>query len=226
MQLSKYQWILFDADETLFHFDAYAGLKLMFSKYNVEFSQDDFAQYQTVNKPLWVDYQDGKIDAKTLQTTRFHTWAEKLSVCPQTLNSDFLLAMVDICQPLPGAKALVDALKDKVNLGIITNGFTELQSLRLQKSGMQSSFSQVIISEQVGKAKPDKAIFEHAFERMGQPNKQQVLMIGDSLSSDILGGLNYGIDTCWLNQHGVIADKITPHFQVSSLIELHQRLLG
>ncbi|KJG84508.1 hypothetical protein RN24_17845, partial [Yersinia pestis subsp. microtus bv. Ulegeica] len=67
----KYQWILFDADETLFHFDAYQGLKLMFSRFNVEFSAQDFDHYQLVNKPLWVDYQDGKISATQLQNTRF-----------------------------------------------------------------------------------------------------------------------------------------------------------
>lgn len=150
----------------------------------------------------------------------------KLTVQPEQLNHGFLTAMADICEPLPGARALIDALVGKVNLGIITNGFTQLQQIRLQKTGMETAFSQVIISEQVGKAKPDKAIFDHAFERMGHPEKHQVLMVGDTLQSDILGGINAGIDTCWLNSAGVIADShIQPHYQVGSLNELHQRLL-
>ena len=225
MHISKYQWILFDADETLFHFDAFAGLKLLFSKYNIAFNQSDFDHYQKVNKPLWVEYQNGTINAHTLQTQRFVEWGTKLAVNPEQLNHDFLMTMADICEPLPGAKVLIDALVGKVNLGIITNGFTQLQQARLQKTGMDSAFSQVIISEQVGKAKPDKAIFEHAFERMGQPKKNQVLMVGDTLQSDILGGINAGVDTCWLNANGLENDgDIQPHYQVSSLTELHQRL--
>lgn len=224
--VDKYKWILFDADETLFHFDAFAGLKLMFSRFNVEFSLDDFAAYQQVNKPLWVDYQNGLINAAHLQHMRFTHWANKLSVTPQHLNSEFLAAMGDICQPLPGARALVDSLSGKVNLGIITNGFTELQSIRLSRTGFQDAFSPVVISEQLGKAKPDVAIFNYALSLMGEPEKHQVLMVGDNLHSDILGGINAGIDTCWLNHHGVeVSDDISPSYQVSNLAELQQLLL-
>ncbi|GGB44489.1 pyrimidine 5'-nucleotidase [Shewanella inventionis] len=224
--LSKYKWILFDADETLFHFDAFSGLKLMFSRFDIDFNTDDFDRYQQVNKPLWVDYQNGVITAAHLQHTRFNEWAHKLSVTPQELNSHFLTAMADICQPLPGARELVDSLIGRVNLGIITNGFTELQSVRLSKTGFEHAFSPVVISEQIGKAKPDIAIFNHAFSLMGEPEKHQVLMVGDNLHSDILGGNKAGIDTCWLNHHGeAVSDDIAPSYQVKTLTELHQLLL-
>ena len=68
----KYSWVLFDADETLFRFDAFQGLKLMFSRFNVDFTDQDYAEYQAVNQPLWVDYQDGRINAQQLQITRIH----------------------------------------------------------------------------------------------------------------------------------------------------------
>lgn len=74
----KYDWILFDADETLFHFDAFKGMQLMFARKGVEFTEQDFHQYQEVNKPLWVDYQNGDITAAQLKHTRFAGWAEKL----------------------------------------------------------------------------------------------------------------------------------------------------
>ncbi|MGX9461107.1 pyrimidine 5'-nucleotidase [Shewanella sp. A14] len=224
--LNKYQWILFDADETLFHFDAFAGLKLMFSRFDVDFNIDDFTVYQQVNKPLWVDYQKGLISATHLQHTRFTHWANKLSVTPQHLNSLFLTAMADICEPLPGARTLINSLSGKVNLGIITNGFTELQSVRLSRTGFQDAFDPVVISEQLGKAKPDVAIFDHAFSLMGMPEKQHVLMVGDTLHSDILGGINAGVDTCWLNHHGEpVTDDILPSYQVRNLTELHQLLM-
>jgi 5'-nucleotidase len=222
-----YKWILFDADDTLFSFDAYAGLKQMFSHFSLDFSLDDFAFYQTINKPLWVDYQDGRISAKELQNNRFIPWAEKLKVETSTLNSAFLTAMADICKPLPGARELVDALNGKANLGIITNGFTELQQVRLARTGFSGHFSPVVISEQIGQAKPHLSIFEHAFSLMGNPDKSEILMVGDNLHSDILGGINAGIDTCWLNHHGAQpSNGITPHYQVATLTELKDLLVG
>ncbi|WP_028775081.1 pyrimidine 5'-nucleotidase [Shewanella waksmanii] len=223
----KYQWILFDADETLFHFDAYQGLKLMFSRFKVDFTPSDFSHYQQVNLPLWVDYQNGAITAQQLQHTRFKEWAEKLQVTTQTLNSAFLQAMADICALLPGAQSLIDALRDKVSMGIITNGFTELQTVRLARTGLLDAFSPVVISEEVGVAKPDVAIFQHALNLMDNPDPQHVLMVGDNPHSDILGGLNAGFDTCWLNTAGAARpEDITPHYEVKSLTELQQRLFS
>ncbi|GIU19832.1 dUMP phosphatase [Shewanella colwelliana] len=221
----KYQWILFDADETLFHFDAFKGLRLMFSRFGVDFTREDFDIYQTVNLPLWVDYQDGKISAAHLQVTRFQAWAEKLKVSAQQLNDAFLTAMADICTLLPGAEELVNALHGKVNMGIITNGFTALQTIRLQRTGLLHAFCPVVISEEVGVAKPDLAIFEHALSQMNHPAREHVLMVGDNPHSDIQGGLNAGFDTCWLNHNNQLTPEgIMPHYQVSSLVELQQLL--
>ncbi|MEZ9232871.1 pyrimidine 5'-nucleotidase [Vibrio amylolyticus] len=223
----KYDWILFDADETLFHFDAFKGMQLMFSRKGVDFTEQDFDVYQQVNKPLWVDYQNGDITAHQLKHTRFESWAERLNTTTAELNSAFLEAMADICTLLPGAKELMDSLSGKAKLGIITNGFTELQAIRLDRTGMTEYFEQVVISEEVGIAKPDQGIFAHALERMNQPCKSKVLMVGDNLHSDILGGLNFGIETCWLNPNGAEAHaEIQPHYTVSSLSQLQSVLLG
>ncbi|MDF2152567.1 pyrimidine 5'-nucleotidase [Vibrio sp. CAU 1672] len=223
----KYDWILFDADETLFHFDAFKGLQLMFSRKGVDFTEQDFAHYQTVNKPLWVDYQEGRVSAEDLKHRRFTEWAERLDTTTSELNSAFLDAMADICSLLPGAKELVDALQGKARMGIITNGFTELQAVRLERTGMTDYFDHVVISEQVGVAKPDLGIFSYALEQMGNPCKSRVLMVGDNLHSDILGGNNFGIETCWLNAHGARGDEaIAPSYTVNSLSELHAILVA
>lgn len=223
----KYDWILFDADETLFHFDAFKGMQLMFERKGVIFDEIDFAKYQEVNKPLWVDYQNGVVNAADLKHIRFQAWAEKLQTTTADLNSAFLEAMADICTPLPGAKELLEALTGKAKLGIITNGFTELQAIRLQRTGMTDYFEHVIISEEVGIAKPDNGIFAHALEKMGNPCKSKVLMVGDNPHSDILGGLKFGIETCWLNTVGHSdIDGIEPHYNVRSLHELKEILIA
>lgn len=217
----KYDWIFFDADETLFHFDAFKGMQLMFSRKGIDFTEQDFATYQEVNQPLWVDYQNGTITAAQLKHTRFDSWAQKLGTTSAELNRAFLEAMADICSVLPGAKELMESLTGKAQVGIITNGFTDLQAIRLARTGMDQYVKHVVISEEVGTAKPDVAIFEHALERVGNPCKTRVLMVGDNLHSDILGGINFGIETCWLNPQGASAtDNIQPHYTVKSLLEL------
>ncbi|MFY8273954.1 pyrimidine 5'-nucleotidase [Pseudoalteromonas sp. SSDWG2] len=222
----RYPWILFDADETLFHFDALAGLQALFNTLGVNFTDADYHEFQRVNKPLWVQYQNNEISAKHLQEQRFMLWAERLDIAPSTLNLKFMEAMANICQPLPGAIELLNSLRGRAKLGIITNGFTELQRARLQKTGLKDTFEWLVISEQVGYAKPHMAVFEHAFELMGNPPKEHILMVGDTLESDIQGGINAGIDTCWLNRLDKTApEHLTPTFEVRSLCQLRSLLL-
>lgn len=224
----KYQWILFDADETLFHFDAFAGLQRMFEGYGIDFSKEQFIEYQLVNKPLWVQYQDNEITAQQLQETRFEEWAKKVGVTPKAMNSAFMMAMAEICTPLDGARELLDSLlANGVNMGIITNGFTELQKIRLEKTEFSHYFELITISEQVGVAKPDKRIFEHTFSQMGSVDLSKVLMVGDNPDSDVLGGMNAGVDTCWLNAtKQVCPEGIEPTYTVGSLNALQTVLAG
>jgi len=221
----RWDWIFFDADETLFTFDAFGGLQRMFLDYSITFTSEDFQDYQAINKPLWVDYQNGAITALQLQHQRFQGWAERLCVAPGDLNNAFLNAMAEICAPLPGAESLLKSLKGKVKLGIITNGFTALQQIRLERTGFRDYFDLLVISEQVGVAKPDPRIFDFALGQAQNPDRARVLMVGDTAESDILGGINSGLSTCWLNAHArVLPEGINPTWTVTSLTELEQLL--
>ena len=109
---------------------------------------------------------------------------------------------------------------------LFRSGFIDLQEIRLARTGLKKHFDLLIISEEVGVAKPDPAIFTHAFEKMGQPSLDRILMVGDTPESDIVGGINAGIDTCWLNwQNKSLPASIRPHYEVSSPKALKQ-LLG
>lgn len=225
--LTQWDWILFDADDTLFHFDSFAGLQRLFQRYDVTFSRADYDDYQAINKPLWVDYQNGAISALQLQHQRFQGWADRLNVTPHDLNSGFLTAMAEICLPLEGATDLLNALKGQVKMGIITNGFTALQQARLERTGLLGYFDLLVISEQVGYAKPHPVIFDYALEQMGHPPRDRVMMVGDNPDSDILGGIQAGLATCWLNADGrVKPEGINPTWQVASLRELQDKLLS
>ncbi|MBX9866753.1 MAG: pyrimidine 5'-nucleotidase [Burkholderiales bacterium] len=223
--MKAYEWILFDADETLFHFDAFSGLQLMFTQFGVDFSSQDYQEYQMINKPLWSDYQNGAISAQQLQHRRFDLWSNKLRITSAELNSAFMMAMAEICAPIDGAVNLLNALKDRAKLGIITNGFIELQQVRLERTGLREHFELLVISEEVGVAKPHRDIFEHALTLMGSPRRENVLMVGDNPDSDILGGINAGLDTCWINRENKpTPDGIIPKYQVGSLWNLEQLL--
>ncbi len=195
-----YEWILFDADNTLFHFDDFSGLRCMFKKhFEIEFCEKDYQAFQAISKPLWCSYQNGAINAQHLQERRFCSWAEKLQISTAQLNSMFMQTMADISKPLQGVVSLLDFLKNKVKLGIITNGFVELQQTRLERTELKDFFEIHVISEQVGIAKPDPRIFEHALSLAGNPEREKVLMVGDTFETDMLGGINAKLDTCWLN---------------------------
>ncbi|RUO63744.1 pyrimidine 5'-nucleotidase [Pseudidiomarina insulisalsae] len=225
-KLRNYDWLLFDADETLFSFDAFTGLKKMFRGYGVDFNEQHYDDYQGVNKSLWDAYQAGSIDAQTLQHKRFAPWAAELEVSTQQLNSGFMTAMAEICEPLSGARSLLERGRQHARIGIITNGFAELQEARLAQTGLRELVDLVVVSEQVGVAKPDPAIFEHALLQMQQANRSRVLMTGDNPHSDVLGAQRSGLHSCWLNQHG--ADyplAIRPHYEVASLSELEALLI-
>jgi 5'-nucleotidase len=239
---AQFEWILFDADETLFRFDSFSGLKLMLSRHNVDFTKEDFEDYEAVNKPLWVEYQAGRITPQELQQRRFDHWSKRLGVPSLELNHQYMQAMAEICHPLDGAVELLHFLSGKVKMGIITNGFSELQEARLAKTGLTHFFEFMIISEKFGVAKPDRRIFDHALELAGNPAREKVLMVGDNLGSDILGGLNADLQTCWFNPQNkslpsVAADAargdaaaepvkyktvIQPHYTMTSLLEIKQ----
>lgn len=223
--IKQYQWILFDADETLFVFDDFSGLKKMFLSFGMDFTHWDYEYYQTINRPLWVEYQHNLITSAQLHQKRFQYWAEKLKVTSDELNSAFMKVMSEVCLPMDGAENLLNALKNKVKIGIITNGFIELQKARLKHTGFHAYIDLVVISEEVGIAKPHRGIFDHALALMGNPAREQVLMVGDNPHSDILGGMNAGLHTCWLNRHDKsLPGGVNPTYQVSSLHKLENIL--
>lgn len=217
----KYQWILFDADETLYSFNSYLGLKPMLARYGIDFTPQDYADFQSINQPLWVAYQNQEITAKELQMTRFAKLAEQTGQDPLALNQELMAEMALASKPLDNTLEMLNQLKGKVKMGIITNGFRALQRKRLENTHTTDFFELVVVSEDVGVAKPDQRIFDYAFEKMGEIDKSKVLMVGDTLASDILGGNRSGIDTCWFNPTAKQNDTaIQPTYEIRSILTL------
>jgi 5'-nucleotidase len=220
--MKTYDWILFDADETLFRFDAFRGMQLTFERFGVQFDEQIYQEYHSLNKLLWVEFQNGRITPHDLKIKRFQKIADQFQLVPMDLHNAFMTAvMTQVCAPVDGAVSLLESLKGRVKIGIITNGFTDFQHDRIELIGLKNHIDLVVISEEVGIAKPHPGIFEHAFELMGNPPREKILMVGDTLETDILGGNNAGIDTCWLNRENKpVVENISFHYQIESLEDL------
>ena len=224
-KLMTYQWLLFDADGTLFDYDRAErnALQNAFVQHGYPFKKEYLAEYRRVNHAIWLEFEQGQIDQVTLRTRRFELLfqAINLKADPREFSPAYLANLAEGTYLIDGAVETLELLSGNFNLAIITNGLKEVQRPRFRRSAINGYIKTIIISDEVGVAKPDPKIFDIAFAQMNQPAKNQVLIIGDSLTSDIQGGRNYGIDTCWFNPAGKQNDhQIASTFEIRRLAEL------
>jgi 2-haloacid dehalogenase len=208
----RYDWLLFDADGTLFDYDQaeIAALEQTFQALSVAYQPAFLPAYRRVNAQMWRAFERGEITQAQLKPRRFELLSEAIGVPldPARFSATYLDQLGQNAQLIDGAEAMLQALHGKVQMMLITNGLKAVQRSRYALSPLPAYFAGIVISEEVGVAKPAPGIFDIAFEKMGNPARDRVLMIGDSLSSDMAGGMNYGIDTCWFNPEGRAQDGL------------------
>jgi 2-haloacid dehalogenase len=199
----RYNWVLFDADGTLFDYDRAEAqaLRATFADAGHPFEPGHAEVYRQVNGALWRAFERGEIAQAVLKVRRFEQLlaAVGMEADAAAFSRRYLENLGLAADLVPGAERVVRALHGRVGLVLITNGLKQVQRSRFARSPIGGCFAEVVISEEVGAAKPDARIFDAAFERMGCPPKKEVLIVGDSLTSDMRGGNDYGIDTCWFN---------------------------
>ena len=221
----RYQWIIFDADGTLFDYDRaeISALQTAFEQFNNDYKPEYLSLYRISNKILWDAFELGDITLERLKIQRFELFLEQIgiSVDAEEFSKEYLLQLSAGTYLIDGAEELLKSLSGKVGLILMTNGIKEVQRSRLGKSSITSYFSDIIISDEVGVAKPDRKIFEIALENMSIIDKDTVLMVGDNLNSDIKGGINFGIDTCWYNPNHIDTNTgIQATYEVNNLKHL------
>ena len=224
-----YQWILFDLDDTMFDFPAAEALRAAFAHYSATLSTEILADYQALNRALWEQYNAGEIDVQTLKQARFRDLAPQLGVAPLELNQRFMQAILERSQPLGGVRQQLQQLQGRVKMGIITNGFADIQHARLRQSGLADCFDFMLVSEELGVNKPDPRIFNAALARMPQIEAGNVLMVGDNPQTDVAGAAGVGMETCWFNSHRqnlqVLATHAIDHFSELLALPRVQALL-
>ena len=225
----KYKFVLFDLDGTLFNYEKAekTAFKMTFDHFGLDETTiaDLNEKYKIINEKIWRDFQTGNITAERLRTERFTILCEQenLFFDPEKISKKYLENLSQCSFLIDGAIETVSFFHQNCKIALVTNGLSDVQHARLEKSPLKNYFRDIFISEEIGVAKPNRHIFEYVFSELGLLKKNDVMIVGDNLFSDILGGNNFGIDTCWFNPNRLINETdIIPSYEVFKLSELRK----
>ena len=223
--MKKYKTLLFDIDDTLFDFSIDQKIAFKKAMHNIGYECTDemYKVYNEINLSMWRMLDEGKISLKELYIKRFELFFEryKINESPKKFNKELDYAFQETGTPIEGVKDLLDYLKGDYELAITSNGPKAQQYHRLKNADFDKYFSKIFISEELGYNKPDQKYFDIVFDNIENKDKSSIMIIGDSLTSDIIGGNNAGIDTCWYNAKKITnTTKAKPTYEIKSYIEL------
>ena len=207
--MKKFSTLLFDADDTLldFHKDERQALIKALKHFGVPATEENIRIYSEINQGMWRQLERGELTKPELKRTRFKKFFDAIGFhCdeePLTVNEYYLSLLGEGGNTLEGAVETVKTLADEgYILYIITNGVAATQAKRLKRSGLLPYIKEVFVSETIGYQKPRKEYFDAVLEKIEEKYKSKILVIGDSLTSDIKGAMNSELPCCWLNRYG------------------------
>lgn len=226
----KYEVVFLDADGTIWDFDR--SEEKAFTSVMKQFGKEDgldllYVRYHAINELLWERLEQGLIHKVELRRKRFEDlFAEFQFDFPvEEVGRKYLAAIAQGKDLIEGAEEICRYLSEKYRVVIVTNGMKETQHSRRAGSVLEPFIEKMIISDEISIAKPEPGIFEYAMHAIGYKDKERVIMIGDSLSADIAGGVNFGIDTCWVNRAGNRGNgQIVPRYEICDIRELKNLL--
>jgi len=227
--MTTYKHLLIDLDNTIWDFESNSetALKEIFFSYQLDKQFDSFSHFNNLfsegNHQLWAAYCNKQINKKQLNFERFNYPLILVGIQNETLalslGTDYLQIYPTKTVLMPHALELLEYLKNKYHLHILSNGFSEVQYTKLKHAKLESYFDKIILSEMVGVLKPNKRIFEYAIKSLNA-RKKETLMIGDNFETDIRGAKDVGIDQIY---YQINADKelsFTPTYTITSLLEI------
>ena len=223
--MKKYKKLYFDVDDTLIDFKAAekVALPALFKEYQMDFTEEVEVYYKTLNRQLWLALERGEITREQLMNRRF---GETMRYFGQSINGRemderYRELLVDTVVLIEGAEQVLSELSKDYELYIVTNGVLETQLARIRAANITSYFKRIFVSEETGYQKPQIEFFNYVFSNVENFEKPTSLIIGDSITADIMGGFNAGIDTCWFNRYNQTVDvSIQPTYVLRNLHEL------
>ncbi|KRN23070.1 YjjG family noncanonical pyrimidine nucleotidase [Lacticaseibacillus camelliae] len=219
-----YNTILFDVDDTLLDFKAgeLICLEQTIKALGIQYTPALEARYLTINAGLWEAFEAGKIPRDQIFTRRFTQLFAELKVDADGLAAEksYHKRLDQQAIVLPHVPETLEALRD-YRLYIVSNGIEPVQHARLTKAKLIDYFADIFVSDVIGAPKPTVAFFDYVTKRIPHFNARQTLIVGDSLTSDVQGGLNAKIDSVWFNPH-LLPNRttITPVYQLSEFSDL------
>ena len=222
----KYEILLFDADNTILDFDKSEeqALRRAFCDMGLEFNQNVLTVYRKNNIFQWELFEQGKLSKPQVLVNRFVETFKELNLPLDKVNSvgnlyeEYLKLGFFV---VPYAEEVLERLQSNCKLYVVSNGVAEIQNSRMKGSGLEKYFVARFVSEDVGYPKPQKEYFDYCFKHINSFDRSKTLIIGDSLTSDIQGGVNAQIDTCWFNpNHAKNTKNLTPCYEITDLRQL------
>lgn len=223
------KFLLIDLDDTILDFQKaeHLGLCNTLRHYGVEPTEEIIASYLQINAAHWRALERGEMTRKQVNEGRFEMLFAQLGrqVDGGACAAYYLSQLSLTHDYLPGAEEAVKRLAQKYRLFIASNGNSSVQYPRLAASGLNDYIEKAFISEALGQNKPSKAYFDLCFAQIPDFDPRQAVMVGDSLTSDIQGGINAGLPTVWVNPAGKTnTTAIRPNYEIRNLSELEQLL--
>lgn len=224
MVLNRYKYLLFDLDDTLLDFQRAQELafKKLLEDEDIVYSYNLFEQYEKINKALWRRFEKGELENTEVTRQRFIQFFEQFGKNVDGRETDirYRSYLAEGNQLFEGVVDMLEKLHKTHKLYVASNGIGITQHTRLKNNDLNKYFDKIFISEEIGSKKPDREFFEKIFGEVGIENKDEVLMIGDTLTSDILGANNIGIDSCLVDIHKVESNDIIPTYTINKTIEI------
>lgn len=219
-----YSTLLFDLDHTLFDSDASeaAAFAITMRAAGVAEPSTVLDAYRRINGALWAGVEAGTVRPIEVRTRRFAQLFTEADIAADVdeMADLFVRSLGAHGDLYPGAREVLEDLSGKARLALVTNGLSDVQRSRITRLGIGDLFETVVVSSEVGVTKPRPEIFQIAFDQLGNPPKESAVMIGDSLTSDIAGGVAFGIATCWYNPKRLDRNGVEVNHEVAELDSL------
>lgn len=222
--MKKYTTIYFDLDNTILDFTATEknAITQLLGLHNMPISDEIIKKYSAINQSWWERFEKGEIEKQEIFAGRFRSFIEFYGFDgdPEKMATDYFSLLAAGHDIMDGADEVLRYVKEKgYTVCITTNGVSRTQYRRIDECGLKQYFDYVFVSEDAGHQKPEKEYFEYAMANSPEKDKSKIIVIGDSLSSDILGGINFGVDTCWLNEKGKAAVH-KPTYEITNIMQI------
>ena len=223
------EFLFLDLDDTILDFRQaeHTAITRTLSAFGIDPTPEITEAYRRINLRCWKELERGTLTREDLKRVRFEKLFQQFDVEAdvQAVSDAYMEFLGQGHWFLPGAEEAVERLSKKYRLFLASNGTASVQKGRMTSANLYRFFEQCFVSEELGAAKPSKAFFDAAFARIEGFDPAKAMMVGDSLSSDILGGINAGIRTCWVNtNHYPPKPEIRPDFEIPALADLEALL--